>query len=199
MRNVIVSEWMTLDGVVQSPSGPGEDPDGDFIHGGWHAPHFGDPRLQERVTESIAGAGAYLLGRRTYQLFAAYWPTAPDTESAVRNPLNERPKYVASGTLEEPLPWQNSHVLRDNVPRAVAALKREKGNYLLVFGSTVLTRTLLEHNLVDEFRLVVDPVLVGRGKRIFEEDVTRRDLDLVESETTPSGAVAVTYRLKRRG
>lgn len=195
MRKVIVSEWVTLDGVVQSPTGPGEDPSGGFRHGGWHVPHFEDPDFLEWLTDTTVQAGAYLFGRLTYDNFAAYWPTAPDEEREIRDALNARPKYVVSTTLAGPLPWQHSTLLRGDAARAVAALKGEPGGDLLVFGSTRLVRTLLEHGLVDEFRLMIDPVVVGGGKRIFHDDGVLRRLRLESSRSTPTGAVLATYRV----
>ena len=193
MRRVIVNEWMTLDGVVQAPISPGEDTDGGFAHGGWHVPHTGDETFRSWATESIAGAGGFLLGRRTYENFAAHWPNASPEEQDLAGPLNARPKYVASTTLAEPLAWQHSTLLRGNVAEAVAALKREAGAYLLVIGSTELLLTLVEHDLVDEYRLMIDPVVVGGGKRIFRDDGALRPLRLVDSRVTTTGAIIATY------
>lgn len=193
MRRVIVSEWMTLDGVVQAPISPGEDVDGGFRHGGWHVRHTGDPAFQRRIAETVGGAGAYLFGRRTYEIFAAYWPGAPREEAALADPLNTRPKYVASTTLAGPLAWHNATVLQGDAAQAVAALKREEGGDLLVIGSTVLVRTLMEHGLVDEYRLIIDPVIVGGGKRIFRDDGALRNLRLVDSQVTATGAIITTY------
>ena len=127
MRRVIASEWMTLDGVVQSPSSPDEDPSGGFRHGGWHARHAGDEAFMRWVVESIQAAGGYLLGRGTYEIFAAHWPNASEAEQVLAEPLNTRPKYVASTTLSAPLAWRNSTLLQGDVAGAVAALKREEG------------------------------------------------------------------------
>lgn len=193
MRRVMVSEWMTLDGVVQAPIYPGEDADGGFRHGGWHVPHVADPAFRARLAETVGGAGAYLFGRRTYENFAAYWPAAPREEAVLADPLNTRPKYVASTTLAEPLAWQGSALLRGDVADAVAALKREDGGDLVVIGSTELVRTLLRHELVDELRLVIDPVVVGGGKRIFPDDGALRRLRLVDSGVTGTGAILATY------
>lgn len=193
MRKVIVSEWMTLDGVVQAPISPGEDADGGFRHGGWHVPHTADPAFQRRMAETIGGAGGYLFGRRTYENFAAYWPNAPRQEAAIADPLNTRPKYVASTTLAEPLAWQNATLLRGGVAQAVAALRQEDGGDLLVIGSTVLAQTLLEHGLVDELRLIIDPVIVGGGKRIFRDDGALRRLRLIDCQATSTGAIIATY------
>lgn len=192
MRKLIVSEWMTLNGVVQSPSGPGEDPSGGFEHGGWHVP-FVDPMFMDWVVETVTGAGAYLFGRRTYEIFAAHWPTATAEEQVLAVPLGTRPKYVASTTLSEPLSWQNSTLLQGDVAQAVTALKQEEGDYLLAIGSTELVQTLLRHGLVDELRLIIDPVVVGGGKRLFHDDGALRQLRLVDSRVTSTGAIIATY------
>lgn len=193
MRRVIVSEWMTLDGVVQAPISPGEDADGGFRHGGWHVRHTGDPVLQRRIAETVTGAGGYLLGRRTYEIFAAHWPTASAEEQVLAEPLNTRPKYVASTTLAEPLAWQNSTRLQGDVAEAVAALKQQASGDLLVIGSTRLVQTLMEHGLVDELRLIIDPVIVGGGKRLFRDDGALRTLRLADSQVTATGAIIATY------
>jgi dihydrofolate reductase len=194
MRKVIVNEWITLDGVVQAPSYADEDTGGGFEHGGWHTRYF-DDISRKWVLESIAGAGGFLLGRRTYQSFAAHWPNAPQEEQALAQPLNTRPKYVASATLTEPLAWQNSAVLHGNVPEAVLALKRDDGDDLHVFGSTELVQTLIEHDLVDEFRLMIDPIVVGGGKRIFRDDGQLRPLHVVGNQVTTTGAILATYAM----
>ena len=138
-------------------------------------------------------AGSFILGRRTYEIFAAYWPNAPKEEQVIAEPLNTKPKYVASRTLSDPLEWQNSTVLQGDVAQAVAALKREDGADLHIIGSTELVQTLLEHGLVDELRLMIDPIMLGGGKRIFRDDGSLRPLRLVDSEVTPTGAVLATY------
>ncbi|MEP6494477.1 MAG: dihydrofolate reductase family protein [bacterium] len=193
MRKVIVSEWMTLDGVVQSPTTPSEDTDNGFMHGGWHARHVADEVFQKRMIDNIAGAGGYLFGRRTYEIFAAHWPNASKEEQALAQPLNTRPKYVASTTLVAPLAWQNSTLLSGDVAKAVAALRQGTGDYLLVVGSTRLVQTLIEHALVDEFRLTIDPILVGGGKRFFLDNGALSSLRLVESQVTSTGAIIATY------
>ena len=193
MRKVIVDEWMSLDGVVQAPGAPDEDTTGGFQHGGWHLPYFEDVS-QKRVVENLAAAGGFLFGRRTYEILGAYWPNASsEEEQVVAEPLNTKPKYVASTTLSEPLEWQNSTLLRGNVAEAVAALKQEDGGTLVVLGSTGLVRTLIEHDLVDEFRFMIDPLVMGGGKRIFRDDGVLRRLRLVESQVTATGAILVTY------
>jgi dihydrofolate reductase len=192
MRKVIVNEFMSLDGVVQAPGLPDEDRSGGFEHGGWHLRYF-DDTSQDWVLTSITEAGGYLLGRRTFEILGAYWPTAPEEEQVIAEPLNTRPKYVASTTLKEPLEWQNSTVLEGDVAEAVRLLKQEDGGDIHVIGSTVLVQTLIEHAMVDEFRFMIDPVVLGGGKRLFREDGALRPLRLVDSVVTTTGAVLATY------
>jgi dihydrofolate reductase len=192
MRKVIVQEWMTLDGVVQAPGAPDEDTSGGFQYGGWHLPYFDDLSMKW-VLDNVSRAGGFLLGRRTYEGFASHWPNASEAEQPLAEPLNTRPKYVASRTLSEPLEWQNSTVLQGDVAEAVAALKRQNGDDLLVIGSTELVRTLVEHDLVDEFRVMVDPLVVGGGKHLFRDDGARRPLRLLDSQVTTTGAIVATY------
>jgi dihydrofolate reductase len=192
MRKVIANEFMSLDGVVQAPGGADEDTSGGFEHGGWHLRYFDDPS-QKWVLESIVEAGGFLLGRRTYEIFAAYWPKAPEEEQVIAQPLNTKPKHVASTTLKEPLEWQNSTVLQGDISEAMAALKQEDGADVHVIGSAELVRTLIEQGLVDEFRLMIDPLLLGGGKRIFRDDGSLRTLRLVHSEVTTTGAILATY------
>jgi dihydrofolate reductase len=149
--------------------------------------------VRKRVLESIVEAGGFLLGRRTYEILAAYWPNAPEEEQVIAEPLNTKPKYVASTTLSDPLAWENSTVLQGDVVEAVAALKREDGADVHVIGSTELMQTLIEHGLVDEFRLMIDPVKLGGGKRFFRDDGSLRPLRLVGSEVTTTGAILATY------
>jgi dihydrofolate reductase len=192
MRKVIVDEWMTLDGVVQAPGAADEDTTGGFEHGGWHLQYFEDVS-QKWVVENLNQAGGFLFGRRTYEGFARHWPNASEEEQVLAEPLNTKPKYVASTTLTEPLEWQNSTLLQGDVAEAVGALKREDGDDLLVLGSTELVKTLIEHDLVDEFRLMIDPLVVGGGKRIFRDDGALRPLRLVDSQVTNTGAILATY------
>src|SRR6266536_5296621 len=192
MRKVIVSEWMSLDGVVQAPTAPDEDTSGGFEHGGWHMRYL-DDLSQNWVVGGLARAGGFLLGRRTYEMFAAYWPTASEEEQVVAQPLTAKPKYVASTTLAEPLPWQHSTVLQGDVAEAVAALKQQDGDDLLAIGSTKLVQMLIEHDLVDEFRVMIDPLVAGGGKRIFRDDGALRPLRLLDSQVTTTGAILASY------
>jgi dihydrofolate reductase len=193
MRKLVVNEFLSLDGVAQAPGGDGEDTSGGFAHGGWHMRYMEDELAQRWVLESIVEAGAFLLGRRTYEIFAAYWPNASEEEQVIAEPLNTKPKYVASTTLTEPLGWQNSRLLEGDVAAAVAGLKEEDGGDLHVIGSTQLVHELIQRGLVDEFRLMLDPVLLGGGKRIFRDDGSLKQLRLVDGQVTSMGAILATY------
>jgi dihydrofolate reductase len=177
---------------VQAPGSPDEDKSGGFEHGGWHLPYF-EKTSQQWVLENLTEADGFLLGRRTYENFAAHWPNASEEEQVIAEPLNTKRKYVASTTLSEPLEWQNSTLLKGDVAKAVAGLKQEDGGDLLVIGSSQLVHTLIEHDLIDEYRLMIDPLILGAGKRIFQEDGTTQALELVDSQTTETGAVLATY------
>ncbi len=192
MRKLIVQEWMSFDGVVQAPGSPDEDKSGGFKHGGWHLPYF-DDMSRNWVVENLTQASGYLLGRRTYENFAGHWPNASAEEQVIAQPLNTRPKYVASTTLKEPLAWQNSTVLKGNVTKAVATLKQKDGGNLLVIGSAKLVQSLIDFDLVDEFRVMIDPLVVGGGKRIFGDDGALKPLRLVDSRVTTTGAILATY------
>jgi dihydrofolate reductase len=192
MRKVIANEWMTLDGVVQAPSYADEDRSGGFEHGGWHTRYL-DEESMRWVIENVSGAGGFLLGRGTYEMFAAHWPNAPAEEQMLAEPLNALPKYVASTTLAEPLEWRNSTLLRGDVDEAVSALKAEEGRDLHVIGSPGLVQTLIERDLVDELQVMVDPVVVGGGKRLFRDDGALRPLRLIDGKVTSTGAIIAAY------
>ena len=192
MRKVIVLEWMTLDGVVQGPGAVDEDTTGGFKHGGWHLRYF-DDLSRNWMVENLTEAGGFLLGRRTYEGFAGHWPNASDEEQVIARPLNTKPKYVVSMTLTGPLTWQNSTVLQGDLTEAVMALKQKDGGDLLVIGSTKLVQALIERDLADEFRLMIDPLVLGGGKRIFRDDRARRPLRLVDGQVTTTGAIIATY------
>ena len=192
MRKIIADEFMSLDAVVQAPSYPDEDPGGGFAHGGWHAPYFDDLSMNW-VIENVRGAGAYLLGRGTYEIFAAHWPNAPQEQQVLAEPLNTLPKYVASTTLGEPLGWQNARLLRGDIGAAVRALKAEEGKDLHVIGSPGLVQTLIAHDLIDEMRLMIDPIVLGGGKRLFAADGSPRRLRLSSNQVTTTGALLLTY------
>jgi dihydrofolate reductase len=196
MRKVIANEWMTLDGVVQAPAYPDEDTSGGFEHGGWHTRYFDDVSMSW-VVENVSGAGGYLLGRGTYEMFAAHWPNAPEEEQMLAEPLNGLPKYVASTTLAEPLEWANSTLLRGDIAKAVTALKAEDGRDLHVIGSPGLVQTLLGLDLLDELQVMIDPLVLGGGKRLFGDDGALRRFALVQSKSTSTGAIIATYARER--
>jgi dihydrofolate reductase len=183
----VADEFVTLDGVVQSPSSPEEDASGGFRRGGWHAAYL-DEAAMNWIAGNVRSADGYLLGRGTYELFAAHWPNASAEEQVLAEPVNSRPKYVASTTLRAPLEWENSTLLRGDLQAAVEELDGE----LHVIGSPVLVRSLLELGLVDELRLMIDPVVVGGGKRLFAEGGMTR-FRLADSQVTSTGAILATY------
>ena len=192
MRKVIVQEWISFDGVVQAPGAASEDTTGGFKHGGWHLRYFDDTSRQW-VVDNLTSAGGYLFGRRTYENFAGHWPNASKAEQVIAHPLNTKPKYVASSTLSAPLAWQHSTLLRGDVGGAVAALKREDGGDLLLIGSPRFAQSLIEQGLIDEFRFMIDPLVLGGGKRLFADDGVARPLRVVESRVTTTGAILATY------
>jgi dihydrofolate reductase len=191
---IVISEFISLDGVVQAPGGPQEDTDGGFAHGGWSHPFFDLELVGGAFNDALAKAGALLFGRRTWQTMAAAWPGRAGDPFADR--MNAIPKYVVSQTLgEDKLTWENTTLLpgAEAVAR-IRGLRAADGADLLVMGSPTLVRTLLTEGLVDELRLMVMPVLLGGGKRIFPEDGTLRALELVSTVTTPAGVHVCTYR-----
>jgi dihydrofolate reductase len=191
MRKVIVSEFVSLDGVMQAPGHLDEDRDGGFEQGGWQVPYFDDV-MGSAVDKGLRTAGGLLLGRRTYEHFAGYWPTAPEDQEPEL--MNDLPKFVASTSLEEPLAWSNSTLLKGDVAVEVAKLKDRSGGDLFVLGSGELAQTLMRDNLVDEYQLMVHPLVIGSGKRLFRDGDSRKPLRLVDSTTTGTGVLLLTYR-----
>jgi dihydrofolate reductase len=191
MRKLIVGAFTSLDGVVQAPGGPDEDRDGGFPHGGWLVPYF-DAKFGQVMTDWTKRAGAFLLGRRTYEIFAGSWPNATDPADEIATALNTRPKFVASRTLEE-VSWNNAHLLKGDVVEGVAKLKAQDGGEIQVHGSGGLLQTLLKHDLVDTLRIWQFPVVLGTGKRLFGEGAIPVAFRLVESQQTPAGAVLHVY------
>jgi dihydrofolate reductase len=192
VRSLVVIEYVSLDGVIQAPGHIGEDPEGGFAHGGWTGGFMADHRRYN--SQLFPTAGAFLLGRRTYEIFAAYWPTVTDERDQIAHALNSRLKYVVSTTLRDAA-WPGTKVFTGDVAGQVAKLKQEPGDPVLVLGSSTLVRTLLAHDLVDEYQLWLHPVVLGNGKRLFGgSDGNRVDLRLVDSMTTSSGLVILTYQ-----
>jgi dihydrofolate reductase len=186
VRKLVVNTFMSLDGVMQAPGGPEEDPTGGFTLGGWSVNYF-DEEMMERVAES--GPYELLLGRGTYEIFAAHWPYS---EGPIADQLNSTRKYVASRTLEQ-LEWSNSILTSGSVPEYVASLKSEDGPEIQVHGSPGLIQTLLEHDLIDEFRIWTFPLVLGTGKRLFGDGAIPAGLKLVDSTVTKTGVTITTY------
>ena len=190
MGNLVVTEFMTLDGIGQAPGGPDEDRDGGFTHGGWQAPLF-DEAAGGMIYEQARHMDALLLGRRTYEIFAGYWPGAPQ-ENPFTGLLNGIPRYVASRTLTGPLAWQGSTLLAGDLVGAVRALKARHDD-VQVIGSLDLVQTLLGAGLVDGLHLWIHPVVLGSGKRVFAGGAAPTALHLIGSATYPSGTLHLTY------
>jgi dihydrofolate reductase len=186
MRKLAVNMFMSLDGVVQSPGGPDEDPTGGFTLGGWGAPYF-DEEMMQRVAESAPYE--LLLGRGTYEIFAAHWPY---DKGPIADQLNSTRKHVASTTLKE-VDWNNSTLITGDVAEYVATLKSEDGPEIQVHGSPGLVQTLLEHDLIDEFRLWIFPIVVGTGKRFFGAGAIPAALKLVDSKVSKTGVTINVY------
>ncbi len=188
MSKVVVFTNLTLDGVMQAPGRPDEDRRGGFEHGGWATPYA----AMASAGESMANTSALLLGRRTYEDFYAVWPNRTDNPyTAV---LDNTQKYVASTTLEEPLSWSNSTLLKGDAAEAVARLKEEPGKDLVVLGSGELVQSLMRHNLVDEYVLLIHPLVLGSGRRLFTDGGAFAALRLVDTKTTNTGVVIATYQ-----
>ena len=188
MRKLAVNTFLTLDGVMQAPGAPEEDPTGGFTHGGWSF-NYWDDLMGQVMGEAFGRPFDLLLGRKTYEIFAAHWPHATDPGADV---LNSATKYVASRTLAA-VEWQNSNLLEGDVAEAIARLKESDGPEIQVHGSANLIQTLLEHDLVDEYRLWIFPVVLGTGKRLFADGAIPSGLKLVDSKTSTTGVLIATY------
>jgi dihydrofolate reductase len=189
MRKLIVSTFLTLDGVMQAPGGPGEDDSGGFAHGGWSV-NYWDDQMGQVMGESMSTPFDLVLGRKTYDIFAAYWPHA--TDNAAAKPLNDAAKYVASRSRPT-LEWSDSVLIEGDAAEGITALKKEDGPELQVHGSGNLIQTLLRHNLVDQYRLWVFPLVIGSGKRLFSDGTIPSGLKLVDSKVSTTGVVIGTY------
>jgi dihydrofolate reductase len=189
MRELIVNTFITLDGVMQAPGGPEEDPSGGFEHGGWSFGYW-DEQMQDVMGESFSKPFDLVLSRKTYDIFAAHWPHSEEPAAAV---LNNATKHVASTTLTD-VDWENSKLIEGDVPDGIRALKEGDGPELQVHGSANLIQTLLEHGLVDEFRIWIFPLVLGKGKRLFDGGTVPDGLALTGSQVSSSGVIIATYR-----
>jgi dihydrofolate reductase len=194
MPKIVVNAFLTLDGVMQAPGGPDEDRESGFVHGGWQAA-YDDDVIGRLVTEGIADADGFLLGRKTYDIFASYWPKVTDPENPIATALNSRPKYVASRGLER-VTWNNSSLIKGDVVAEIRKLRQRPGRTVHTWGSAELLQTLLKNDLIDEYRLFVYPLVLGTGKRLFASGTVPAALEHVESVTTGKG---VTYHRLERG
>jgi dihydrofolate reductase len=191
MAELTLTTFLTLDGVMQAPGGPDEDPSGNFPHGGWLVPHA-DEDMGKVMVDIFSRADAFLFGRTTYDIFAAYWPRITDAADLIAQKLNTLPKYVASRTRKEFI-WSGSALIRD-VAEGVSALKKRFPREIQVHGSCGLAQTLIERGLVDEYRLLAFPVILGAGKRLFGSGAVPASLALVRSSVTSKGTIIGVYR-----
>lgn len=192
MRKLSVTNSVTLDGVMQAPGGPDEDRRGGFEHGGWAAP-FNDSVMAQKMGEGMAKKSELLFGRRTYENFASYWPF--QTDNPFTEVLDNTQKYVASRTLGGPLPWKNSTVLKGDAADAVAALKESDGPDLVILGSGDLITSLAERRLVDTYTLLIHPLVLGTGRRLFPDGAALAQFTLTESVPTTTGVIIATYQV----
>jgi dihydrofolate reductase len=191
MRKIIVSEFLTLDGVMQAPGDPNEDRSGGFDEGGWQLNYFDDV-FGQTVMGGLSEAGGFLLGRKTYEIFAAWWPNQP-ADDPLAPTMNAMQKYVVSTSLSEPLAWENSTLINGDVPGRIAKLKEEDGKDIRVIGSGELVQTLIQHGLIDEYSLMIHPLILGKGKRLFRDGTAPARLRLADSKTTTKGVLILTY------
>ena len=191
MRRIVVSEFLTLDGVMQAPGDPNEDRSGGFDKGGWQLAYF-DDIFGSVMMDAFAATGGMLLGRLTYENFAAHWPKQP-ADDPLAATMNGMEKYVVSTTLSEPLAWQNSTLIKGNVAGEVAKLKERSGKEIQVIGSGELVQDLIRHDLVDAYRLMIHPLVLGTGKRLFRDGTAPTKLRLVDTKPTTTGVLILTY------
>ncbi|MFE5856783.1 dihydrofolate reductase family protein [Streptomyces sp. NPDC056500] len=196
MAKLSITTFLTLDGVVQAPGGPGEDTSGGFDLGGWSVP-YGDEDFGRFVTEVFDRSGAFLLGRRTYDIFAGHWPKMTDPNDPVASRLNSLPKYVASTTLER-ADWDGTTVIGKDIAREVADIKQRTEGELQIHGSGTLAQSLMAHDLIDTFHLLVFPVFLGKGRRFFADGAVPTALRHTDARTTSTGVAIHTYELAGR-
>jgi dihydrofolate reductase len=197
MPRIVVSEFLTLDGVMQAPGDPNEDRSGGFDKGGWQLAYF-DDIFGSVMMDAFAATGGMLLGRLTYENFAAHWPKQP-ADDPLAATMNGLEKYVVSTTLTEPLAWQNSTLIKDDVAGEVAKLKAGTGKEIQVIGSGELVQDLIRHDLVDACRLMIHPLVLGTGKRLFRDGTAPTNLRLVDSKPTTTGVLILTYEPEKSG
>jgi dihydrofolate reductase len=192
MGRLTIATFMTLDGVMQAPGGPDEDRDGGFEHGGWSFAYFSED-MGDVISEAFGNAECFLLGRRTYEIFAASWPSFPEQDDPVASSLNTLPKYVVSTTLKN-ADWQPTTIIGGDVTAEVAKLKEQYEGEIQVHGSAGLAQSLHAHSLIDEYRVFIEPVVLGTGKRLFEPGAATSALRLVESRPMAKGTVLAIYQ-----
>lgn len=195
MPKIIVNAFLTLDGVMQAPGAPDEDREGGFVHGGWQAP-FVEEAIGRRVVEGFADADGFILGRKTYDIFASYWPRITDANNLIATALNARPKYVVSRSLER-VEWNNARLVEGDAVAELRKLQQQPGRALHTWGSTDLLQTLMQNDLIDEYRLFVFPVVLGAGKRLFGSGTMPMALRHLESFTSDKGTTF--HRFERGG
>lgn len=193
MRKLIVISFLTLDGVMQAPGAKDEDQEGGFPYGGWQLPFFDDSSTG--LQEVMKSADTLFLGRKTYDIFASYWPSEGKHIEWLGDYMNNITKYVASRTLKK-AEWQNSHLLEGDIIQAISDIKGQSGKSIIVFGSGDFVQTLIAYNLVDEYFFTIHPLTLGTGKRLFKENKHPQNLVLLNSITTKKGVVALTYQVK---
>jgi dihydrofolate reductase len=196
MGKLVLFQNVTLDGVMQAPGRPEEDTRGGFPYGGWAAP-YSDPEMGRAAGESMATTGGLLFGRRTYEDFYSFWPNQKD--NPFTEVLNNTPKYVASRTLKDPLPWMNSTLLKEDVPGAVGKLKTRMEKDLVVLGSGDLIQTLMKHHLIDHYILFIHPLVLGTGTHLFRDGATFSKLQLVDTRPSTTGVLIATYKPQGTG
>ena len=196
MSKVVAIEHLTLDGVMQGPARPDEDTRDGFEYGGWAAAR-NDPAMMEVLGARMGSSWSLLVGRTTYEDFAKVWPNQPEP-NPFTEALNNVEKFVASTTLAEPLPWQNSTLLKGDAADAVAKLKKEHDKTLVIFGSGVLVQSLMRRDLIDEYVLQIHPLVLGKGRRLFPDGSPLTNFSLVDSVSTGTGVIIATYRLASR-
>jgi dihydrofolate reductase len=193
VRNIIVQEFLTLDGVMQAPGDPEEDKSGGFEHGGWQLAYF-DDIFGDAIMSGFAQTGGFLFGRRTYDVFARFWPHQP-ADDPLAPTFNAAQKWVVSTSLSEPLSWQNTTLIRDDVSGEIRKIKDADGGDIRVIGSGELVQTLIKEGLVDQFQLIIHPLVLGKGKRLFRDGLSPAKLRLTSSQPTTKGVLILTYEL----